>query len=242
MRRTRITAAVVAALLVFPAAIAWGRMAPPSTYCQEIPVSSSAKDVHIGEHDVHLPARSKPVLCVTEDTDVTGTPTITFYKNCGDPCFAVRVQDVKAYQDLKVEIRWSEDGKPQSQTVDPTPANVTGDAVETCISNHSEGTADPCIITITTPQELVARGRDASIALHWAESVEAYGQTQVAGYEIWRSETGEPNTFELLDTSMDTSFRDRELSSGDTYYYFVVAFDGTENRSGGSEVATATAH
>ncbi len=209
--------------------------------CVPLPVSTDAKDIHIGTTHIHLAGRNNIRGCVTVEDKVSGTPTITAYNNCGSACFAVRVADVKAYADLKVEILWREDGVEKSHAVDPDPVDVAKDLEEVCISNHAAGTPDPCVVTLTSPSNLRAKGGSRQVALRWTAAGEAYGRSVSTTYEIWRSTTGELDTFELVAEQVaETSFLDTALARRTSYSYFVVAVDENGNRSGGSNVATAT--
>jgi hypothetical protein len=238
-------AATVAGLVVaasFIPAAAFGRT--PDTEqqtCAPVPVSIDNKDIHVGSQTVHVGSRSQIKVCVTTDVRAEATPTITFFKNCGDACFAVRMARVDVYENLKVELSWREDGVNQAITVDPEPLDASKEVGDICVSNHSEGTPDPCLVTLVSPSNLTARGGRGRINLSWTPASEAYGRTAGLQYEIWMSETGEPDTFSLLGTSATTQFTDQALARGTHRWYFVVAFDADGNRSGGSNVGTAIA-
>ncbi len=235
---------VVIGLLLTPAA-AWGAKkneggSGSTITCVPLPVATGAVDIHVGDQHYHVPARSEPKVCVTLDNQVQGTPTVTRYDNCGDTCFAVRVADVRAYSDVKVEITHKEDGQQQSVALDPDPINLTKEVDEVCISNHSPGSPDPCVMTITSPSNLKAKGGTKQVSLSWTEAREAYGRDLETTYELWRSTSEDLETFEQVATSTTTSFVDSGLAKKTTYYYFVVAVDGNGNRSGGSNMASAT--
>lgn len=237
--------AAVVALLVVPIAAGYANETAASgespTTCQAVPVKTDSTDVTVGDQHVHLPGRSNPTLCVTSESKLSGTPTVTFYEKCGSTCFAARVADLEVYQDLRIEILYSEDGKQQSIDVDPAPQNVTKDMDEICLSRHPEGTQDPCTgVHLTSPSDLVGRGGRRNIALTWTPSEDAYGRSQVAGYEVWRSLTGEGDSFQQIAMTAETAFTDVGLPAKTTAWYFVVAFDADGNRSGGSQVAKAT--
>ncbi|MDQ3956199.1 MAG: fibronectin type III domain-containing protein [Actinomycetota bacterium] len=209
--------------------------------CRQIPVRLGAHDIHAAGRHVHIPARSNPTVCVTWDREVAGTPTITFLRNCGDVCFVVRLADVAVYQDVHVEISWSEDGVRQSVPVDPSPIDLTRELDEACWGHSGEGAGDPCTTTITTPQNLTAQGRKAKILLTWKASQVTSSSNSVTKYEIWRSETGAPDTFQQIAEATSTSFKDTGLTSGQTFTYYVVAVASDGARSAGSSNATATA-
>lgn len=209
--------------------------------CVPLPVSTGAKDIHVGSNHIHLPGRSDPKVCLTSDSKLTGTPTVTAYQNCGSTCFAVRVADINAAADLKVELTYNEDGKPQSIGVDPDPVDLSRDLEEVCISNHDSGTPDPCVISLTSPSSLKAKGGPRQVALRWSPGGEAYGRSVQTTYEVWRGTGTELEAFELIAEGVtETSFLDTGLQRGSTYSYFVVAVDADGNRSGGSNMAQAT--
>lgn len=232
----------VVGFLLMPVA-AWGAnksRAENTTTCVPLPVATDAKDIHVGGHHYHVAARSDINVCVTLDNQVQGTPTVTRYDNCGNTCFAVRVADVRAYSDVKVEVTHKEDGNAQSIGVDPNPIDLTGDIDEVCVSSHSAGSPDPCVMTITSPSDLRAKGGSKQVSLTWTEAKEAYGRDLETTYELWRSTSEELETFEQVATSSTTSFVDSGLKKKTTYYYFVVAVDENGKRSGGSNMASAT--
>lgn len=243
MRRKVLITGLVALMLVPVAAFASGKEArPTTTMCVPLPISTDAKDVHVGDEHVHLPGRTEPKVCTTLDNEVSGTPTVTRYDNCGNSCFAVRVSDVRAYSDVKVEITHKEDGKEQRVVVDPEPVDLVRDIEEICISNHSAGTPDPCVLTITSPSDLKAKGGSGQVALRWTAAREAYGRSVSTTYELWRNAaSNDLESFELIAEDLtETSFLDSGLERKTTYSYYVVAVDDNGNRSGGSNVATVT--
>ena len=209
--------------------------------CRQIAIGLGANDIHVGDQQFHIPARGNPAVCVTWDRELSGTPTITFLRNCGEPCFVVRVSDLGVYQDVVVEISWSEDGVRKSVPVDPAPIDLTRELGEACWGYSGAGTGNPCLSSITTPQDLRAQGRKAKILLTWEASSVTKSSNSVAGYEIWRSATGAPDTFEHIGDSTTTSFKNTGLTSGQTFTYFVVAVASDGARSAGSSGATASA-
>jgi hypothetical protein len=232
-------AGLVAAASLIPAA-AFGRT--PDTEqktCAPLPVTIDSKDVHILGRTIHVGGRSKIQVCAISDVRADATPTITFFKNCGDACFAVRMARVEAYEDLRVELTWNEDGKSNSTQVDPAPLDLSRELGDVCVSNHAEGTPDPCIVTLVSPTNLAARAGRGRVSLGWSPASESYGRTDGLQYEIWMSETGAPDSFVQIATSPTTSFVEKGLTRGTQRYYFVVATDSDGNRSGGSNVASA---
>jgi hypothetical protein len=234
-------AGLVAAASLIPAA-AFGRTpSGEQQTCAPVPVSIDSKDIHALGYSIHVGGRSQIKVCATTDIRADATPTITFFKNCGDLCFAARMARVEAYEDLKVELTWREDDKAHSQTVDPDPLDLTKELGDICVSNHAPGTADPCVVSLVSPSNLTAKAGRSRIGMKWSPASETYGRTGGLQYEIWVSETGAPDTFTHLTSTASTSFVEADLPRGTQRYYFVVAFDSNGNRSGGSNVASAIA-
>ena len=234
---------VTTALLVAPGAgVASERtMKVPNPLCVPLPVSTSAKDIHVGEEHVHLAGRTNIRVCATTDHQVGGTPTVTAYDNCGTGCFAARVADVSAAADLKVEVLYKEDDEDKAVAVDPDPIGLGRETEEICISNHDAGTPDPCTIHLTSPSDLRATGGAKQVTLRWKPGGEAYGRDVVVTYEVWRSTTTELDTFEMVGAGVERpAFVDTGLTKKTRYWYFVVAVDENGNRSCGSNAAEAT--
>ena len=90
------------------------------------------------------------------------------------------------------------------------------------------------------PTGLAATADDATVALTWT----ANGESDLAGYDLYRSTvspvptTGTPlNGTDLID---GTSYTDSGLTNGTTYYYALVAVDGSNNLSLAANEASAT--
>ena len=209
--------------------------------CRQVPIRTGAIDMHVGGQQLHVEARSNPSVCVAWEREISGTPTITFLRNCGEPCFVVRLSDVAVYHDVQVEISWSEDGVRRSVPVHPSPIDLAKELGEACWGYTGEGTGNPCLSSVTTPQDVQAQGRKGKILLSWQASSVTRSSSSVAKYEIWRSETGAPDTFEYIADSTATTFKDTGLTSGQTFTYYVVAVASDGARSAGSSNATATA-
>ncbi len=241
----KLIAALTMAVVIVPAVgHAAGRTntgRAPERACASLPVSTGATNIHVGPHHVRVPGLDSIKACVEWDVALTGTPTITPYENCGTACFAVRVADIRAYQDMKVELVYREDAKQKSVSVDPDPTDVTRDLEEVCISNHDVDAPDPCVITLTSPSDLQAKGQQQQVALKWTPAGEAYGRSVNTTYELWRNTTEELESFEMVAEGLtDTRFVDTGLERKSSYSYYVVAVDDNGNRSGGSNIATAT--
>lgn len=84
------------------------------------------------------------------------------------------------------------------------------------------------------PQNLVVTGTsNGHIALAW----DANGEADLAGYEIYRVGDGRVAAVDAA----TTSYSDTSVTTGQTYDYYVVAFDTSFNRSDASNSATGTA-
>jgi hypothetical protein len=239
-------AIVTMALVAMPAAgqaaskkdMAWDASEP---ICVPVAVSTGTQNIHVGSHSFHVPGIRDPKVCLTSDTKLNGTPTVTPYSNCGILCFALRVTDFNISEDLRVELSYQTDGKSQTVSLHPDPIDVGRDLEEVCVSNHDPGTPDPCVITLTSPTDLKVKGGKRQLSLNWTPAGEAYGRNVQTTYEVWRSMGTELATFEMIASGVtETSFLDTGLARRTTYSYFVVAVDAEDNRSGGSNVARAT--
>ena len=239
-------AIVTMALLAIPAAslaatqndFRWDGTEP---ICTPLPVSLGEQDIHIGSTHYRLPGRTNFKACVTSDSKVDGTPTVTPYSSCGTTCFAVRVADISAYKDLNVEVTYQEDGQSKSIGVDPEPIDVGRELEEVCISNHDAGTPDPCLVHLTSPSNLKAKGAKRQVSLRWTPGGEAYGRNVQTTYEVWRGTGTELEAFEMIAAGVtEPAFLDSGLARRAGYSYFVVAVDADGNRSGGSNVAQGT--
>jgi fibronectin type 3 domain-containing protein len=90
------------------------------------------------------------------------------------------------------------------------------------------------------PQNVLANAGDASVTLTWS----ANGESDLAGYNVYRgtsspvSTSGTPlNGADLL---RSPTYADNSVTNGTTYYYVVVAVDGSDNTSSPSAEASAT--
>ncbi len=238
-----LVAALVGALLLLPgAAGAASRDASPAdpkraSLCQPVPLKTPA--ISFGQ--IHVPAVSGVEVCAEWDIRANVVPTITQFQGCGSPCVAVRISKLDVFVDLKVELRYMTDKDKHSLPVDPAPQNVGQDLEDVCIGIYDSTTSpNPCNVDISAPDRLRAKGAKRSVALSWQASKEFYGRDVVEGYEIWRSETGEENSFVQVATSETTAFADTGLARQTQYWYYVVAFDAEGHRSAASPIATAT--
>ncbi len=213
--------------------------AEPVDACVPLPATVGSQEV-LGQK---VPGISDIRVCVSSKTGATGEPQLRRYEGCGEPCLAVVVRNLKADVDTTVSIAFSLDGKAQ----EPVPV-TTGqttlaplDGIHNCVyAYHAPGTPSPCEDGISNPADLKATAGRAKITLTWRRSF-AFGESKVAGYEIWRSESGTEGTFSLVTTTTATSFVDTAVLKDSTYHYAVVAFDTEGNKSGASNPAWATA-
>ena len=87
------------------------------------------------------------------------------------------------------------------------------------------------------PTGLVATAGDAQVSLDWANS----GESDLAGYNVYRSTTGGSGYLKLNGPLATTSaYLDTTASNGVTYYYVVTAVDNGTNESGVSSEDSAT--
>lgn len=108
-------------------------------------------------------------------------------------------------------------------------------------SAEAEGTALPVALTPVDPVPgppvgLAAAGGDALVDLSWA----APGDTDLAGYRVYRSLVAQGGFALVADLVKGTTFRDVGLSNGTTYYYVVTSMDQVSQESVASVVAAAT--
>ena len=209
----------------------------PTHVCVPLPVQVGSQEV-LGQR---IPGVSKISACVTSKTGAAGEPQLRRYEGCGDPCFAIVVRNLAIDVDTSVTLSYSLDGRPQTLPVSTGSTRITPlDGIHNCVyAYHAPGTASPCQDGISTPAELQARGGRSKVALTWNRSF-AFGESNVDGYEIWRSESGEEGTFTQIAVSEDLDFSDTGLKNGASYWYQVVAFDTDGLKSGASNTASAT--
>jgi hypothetical protein len=92
----------------------------------------------------------------------------------------------------------------------------------------------------TQPTNVTATGGKRKATLRWTASTDA-GGSGLAGYEVWRSTTGAGGSFTKVAATGSTSYTNSGLVSGQTYWYYVVAYDGANNISTPSNTASAKA-
>lgn len=209
-------------------------------HCVEIPVDTPVVDLVAAGQRVKVPSKGNPSLCVRWDSKVAGTPTITYFKNCGDVCAAVRLEDIEVSQDIAMRVRYEDDGKEQSIALHPDPVNVTQAGQETCIAVYAPDKPSPCDVLITAPSDLTASPGRRHVDLAWSPSTEANGRDMKITYEIWRSTNDGSNSFVNVTTTQEPTFTDTGLDRKTTYSYYVVAVADSGHRSSGSETVAAT--
>lgn len=202
--------------------------------CEEAPVSVGGFSI-LGRRVQQI---SDVNVCVEVAVGAAVAPQIVNQPECGSPCFTIEVNDLNVAGDSAIAISYKQDGTEHTTSYDPDPINPGAQTGRQCVVGY--GTPDPCAERITTPR-LSAEALRRKIKLSWT-GVRDTGGAPLAGYEVWRSATGEDGTFEVLITTDTTSttYTDANLAKGTTYHYYVVAFDGDGNRSTASNVATQT--
>ena len=103
------------------------------------------------------------------------------------------------------------------------------------VADRMAGVADTA--APSAPGSLALTPGSRAMGLTWAAAADDRG---VAGYEVFRSASG-GGTYALVSTVNGTSYVDKGLKSGRTYWYRVRAYDSAGNRSGFSATASATA-
>src|SRR5207249_4388991 len=91
----------------------------------------------------------------------------------------------------------------------------------------------------TEPTGLRASPAKRKVGLSWTGSTDT-GGSGLAGYRIYRSITSASADFALIASTTSTSYADTGLTSGKTYWYYVVAYDGADNTSTPSDTVGAT--
>lgn len=213
---------------------AFGNESTPTEVCEEVPANVPGITI-AGQRVKNI---EELEVCVQAGAAVGVVPVIENQPQCGNPCVTLEITGLNANVDTGVKIRMRREGADEEIKHDIDPITV-GDSARWCLIGV--GTPDPCVERLTTPTDLTAStGRKAGVLkLTWKPSTNT-GDAGVAGYQIYRSETGEPGTFAPLATATETAFTDTGLSSGTTYYYYVIALDGNGNHSEDSNIAQGT--
>lgn len=178
-------------------------------------------------------------VCVDAVVGANVAPEIINQPECGDPCFTVEVADMDIAGDSKIVVTYDRDGTAATPIeIDPPSVNQGRATGRQCVLGY--GTPDPCADRITTPKNLTATSGKKKVKLAWSGSTDTRGGP-LAGYEIWRSDSGAEGTFVSHATTTETTYVDSGLVKGVAYYYYVVAFDTDGNHSLASNTATAAA-
>lgn len=177
-------------------------------------------------------------VCVQAGAAVGVVPVVKEQPQCGNPCLTLEITGLNANVDTGIKIKMTRDGVAEEVGYDVDPVSV-GDSARWCLIGV--GTPDPCVERITTPTDLRAlAGKKAGVLkLSWNASTNT-GDSGVAGYQIYRSETGEAGSFVPITSVTETVYREAGLMSGTTYHYYVIAIDGNGNHSEASNVAQGT--
>lgn len=231
--------ALIVGLFVVGTIGAPGASAEPIDVCVPLPVKVGTITV-AGQK---IPGVSDIKVCVRSLTEATGEPQVRRYEGCGDTCLAVVIRNLSVSVDTTVNVFYSLDGKAQQPIPVSTGSTTVAplDGVHNCVLGYSDpGAPNPCENGVSIPANLKAAAGRAKISLSWNRSF-AFGESTVAGYEIWRSDTGTEGTFARIATTTSLSFSDIGVPQGTTYWYQIVAFDNENTKSGASTSASATA-
>lgn len=178
-------------------------------------------------------------VCVKADVEAKAVPVLKNQPDCGNPCFTIEIAGFAIDGDARVAVTYARDGKAADPiSYDPEPVGVGPDTGRICVIGV--GSPDPCVERITTPKTPTVSAMKRKLRVGWGPSTDT-GGGPLAGYEVWRSDTGAEGTFTLLTSTASTSHLDQGLSKGQTAYYFVVAYDTDGNHSAASEVVSGTA-
>lgn len=235
--------AVLAVLALFGAACGGDSSGPDTAafkrvdpqVCEKLPASVPGITV-LGQR---IESVSDVKVCVEADTGLGGVPAVKDQPQCGNPCFTVEIAEFDVSADVSVMISYKRDGAERKVIdYDPEPIATGPDTGRLCVVGV--GSPDPCAERITTPKDLTVAAAKRKLQLGWQASVDT-GGAPLAGYEIWRSDSGAEGTFYYWGNSSETSFVDSGLPKGVQHWYFVVAFDADGNHSAASNIVSGTA-
>lgn len=85
----------------------------------------------------------------------------------------------------------------------------------------------------TAPATLSATSGKGKVSLAWGASTDT-GGSGLAGYKVYRSTTGSTGAFSQIAAPTSTSYVDTAVSRGQTYWYYVKAYDNAGNYSAAS--------
>lgn len=178
-------------------------------------------------------------VCVQASAAVGIVPEIQNFDDCGNPCYAVVINDFDFASDSKIEISYKEDGQAVGPLViDPPAVNQSVANGRICVIGVAPpGNPDPCSVRVTQPKNLTGTTTRRAATLQWSASKHT-GGGQILGYDIWWSEDGQ--NFVFVTTTASTSFTDTGLSRTTDYWYYVVGVDTDGNRSPASPTLQVT--
>jgi hypothetical protein len=212
---------------------------PPVSTCQTLPVATPGITI-LGQR---VPAAKDVTACVVSNTAVAAIPVMVEQPECGSPCFTVEIEGLTVSANVGVVVRFKRDGQQEEISHETGPLGADpGPGSNLCVIGV--GTPDPCTDRVTTPKDLTAlakaRKAGSRIDLTWGAS-KATRKSTVVGYQVWRSLTGQPGSFEQIGASTTTAFSDTAITRDTTYWYYVVAWDDAGRYSPASNTASATA-
>ena len=213
---------------------AFGPTVPSGEICEQVPANVPGITI-AGQRVAGI---TDLEVCVEALAAVGVVPVVRDQPQCGNPCLTLEITGLNASVDTGIIIRMTRDGNDEELGYDLDHVSI-GDSERWCLVGV--GTPDPCVERITTPTGLQAKAakKRGVLNLSWQASTNT-GSAEVTGYEVYRSETGEPGTFVPAGTSSGTTLKQAGLTSGTTYSYYVIALDGNGNHSEASNVAQGT--
>jgi hypothetical protein len=176
-------------------------------------------------------------VCVQASASVGIVPEIQNFDDCGNPCYAVVVNDFDLASDSKIEISYKEEGQPVGPIpVDPPAVNQQVSNGRICVVEVG-GPPAPCSSRVTQPKNLSITAARRAATLQWRPSAHT-GGGEILGYDIWWSENGQD--FVYVTTNASTTYTDTGLSRQTNYWYYVVGVDTDGNRSPASPTMQVT--
>jgi hypothetical protein len=176
-------------------------------------------------------------VCIQASVAVGLVPEIQNFDDCGNPCYAVVINNFDLASDSKIEISYKEEGTPVGPlVVDPPPVSQSVTSSRICVVEVG-GPPAPCSSRLTQPKNVTGTTTRRAATLQWKASAHT-GGGQIVGYDIWWSEDGQ--NFVYVTTTPSTTFSDSGLSRQTNYWYYVVGVDADGNRSPASNTIQAT--
>jgi fibronectin type 3 domain-containing protein len=110
---------------------------------------------------------------------------------------------------------------------------------ESAASNQATATRLPDTTPPAAPSNLSATGGSSGIALNWSDNSEG----DLAGYNVYRSESGAAGTFAKINTTLiakpTSQYSDTSVPEVVTFFYYVTAVDANGNESAPSATKSA---